>query len=546
VRQLRGAMLDITQRKRAEEQIRLQAQLVDQVQAAVIANDLSGIVLHWNQHAETLYGWTREEMLGRDLLALEIAPADAAMQAAIFERLHAGEAWEGDMAARRKDGTTVPVYVRLSALNDAQGRLVGTVGVSVDITARRQAEDRLAAQHAVARILSESAGILEAAPEILAALCETLKWEYGGLWGVDRDAQLLHCVQTWSAPGSDVGAFEEVSRHTTMARGVGLPGRVWGSRQPAWIPDVQQDDDFPRAPAAVRVGLRAGVCFPVRRGHDILGVLEFLSHEIREPDRELLAMMNAIGQQVGQFFERRRAEEDLARRAVELAAVNAELEAFSYSVSHDLRAPLRSIDGFSQALLEDYADRLDDEGKTMLRRVRAGSQRMAELIDALLGLSRVTRSELRRTRVDLSAAARAIAGALAAAEPERGVEFVIADGIVVEGDARLLRVVLQNLLENAWKFTRGRAQARIEFGVTAEDGRPVYFVRDDGAGFDMAYAGKLFAPFQRMHAARDFSGTGIGLATVERIVRRHGGRAWAEGAVDRGATFYFTLEQGGR
>lgn len=230
------------------------------------------------------------------------------------------------------------------------------------------------------------------------------------------------------------------------------------------------------------------------------------------------------------------------RRATEAAvAANHELEAFSYSVAHDLRAPLRSIDGFSQALLEDYGDKLDEDGQDHLKRVRAAAQRMAQLIDDLLGLSRVTRAELHRTEVDLSAIAHETAEQLRKAQPDRGVRFLIADGLVASGDARLVSVLLENLIGNAWKFTAKRPSATIEVGSASVDGQVAFFVRDDGAGFDMAYAGKLFTAFQRLHSRTDFEGTGIGLATVLRIVRRHGGRVWAEGAVDRGATFWFTL-----
>jgi light-regulated signal transduction histidine kinase (bacteriophytochrome) len=222
-------------------------------------------------------------------------------------------------------------------------------------------------------------------------------------------------------------------------------------------------------------------------------------------------------------------------------AANRELESFSYSVAHDLRAPLRSIDGFSQALLEDYADKLDRDGQQHLRYVRQSAQEMTELIDGLLTLSHVTRSELRREPVDLSDLVRAIVAHLRRSAPDRSVEITIQHDIVVEGDARLLRDALENLLGNAWKFTKKRAAAQIEFGAIAHDSHPVYFVRDNGAGFDMTYAAKLFGVFQRLHSTNEFEGTGIGLATVQRIVTRHGGRVWAEGEVDRGATIYFTL-----
>jgi light-regulated signal transduction histidine kinase (bacteriophytochrome) len=247
--------------------------------------------------------------------------------------------------------------------------------------------------------------------------------------------------------------------------------------------------------------------------------------------------------------ERKRAEEsvrqlntDLQKQSAQLQAANKELEAFSYSVSHDLRAPLRSIDGFSQALLEDYADQLDEQGKDYLQRVRASTQRMGELIDDLLNLSRVSRGTMRLETVDLSAMAKNITAELQKAQRERRVDIVIADGMVATGDTGLFKVALENLLGNAWKFTGKCPDAKIEFGVAHQNGKHDYFVRDNGAGFDPAYTAKLFGAFQRLHDAREFPGTGIGLATVQRIIHRHGGSIWAEGKPNEGATFYFTLE----
>jgi signal transduction histidine kinase len=234
---------------------------------------------------------------------------------------------------------------------------------------------------------------------------------------------------------------------------------------------------------------------------------------------------------------------DLEETNRELEGANRELEAFSYSVSHDLRAPLRSIEGFSQILLEDHAQGLDEEARGYLGRVRAASRRLALLIDDLLDLSRVTRSSLTRQTVDLSALAREIAAEIEKSQPERRVEFVIADGLVVRGDHRLLRVALENLLGNASKFTQREPEAKIEFDAVARDGGVVYYVRDNGVGFEEAYADKLFGAFQRLHGDEDFEGTGIGLATVQRIVQRHGGRVWAEGRVGEGATFFFTLRR---
>ena len=228
-------------------------------------------------------------------------------------------------------------------------------------------------------------------------------------------------------------------------------------------------------------------------------------------------------------------------RTAELAAANKELEAFSYSVSHDLRAPLRAVDGFSQALLEDYGDQLDSTGKNYLQRVRNGAQNMGALIDDMLKLSRVTRAPLQPTEVDFSAMAHEIAAQLRHGETGRDICINIAEGLRAYGDPGLLHVVLDNLLDNAWKYTSKTAAAHISFDAVERDGETVFFVRDNGAGFDMKFAGKLFGAFQRLHRRDEFEGTGVGLATTARIIHRHSGRVWAEAEPGKGATFYFTL-----
>jgi len=288
--------------------------------------------------------------------------------------------------------------------------------------------------------------------------------------------------------------------------------------------------------------------------------LQRLLHEADESRRVLLSVIE--DQKTAEEVIRRlnaELEQRVIERTAQLESANKELEAFAYSVSHDLRAPLRGIDGWSLALQEDYGDRLDAQAFQYLSRVRAEAQRMGQLIDAMLQLARVTRAEMQRRPVDLSALAQTVVARLEEAQPERQLAMVIQPDLTAYGDARQLEIVLTNLLGNAWKFTGARPQARIEFG-TIEDFRlpnadlggsekspianrksQIYYVRDNGAGFDMAYANNLFGAFQRLHKASEFPGTGIGLATVQRIIHRHGGRTWAEAAVGQGATFYFTL-----
>jgi PAS domain S-box-containing protein len=270
--------------------------------------------------------------------------------------------------------------------------------------------------------------------------------------------------------------------------------------------------------------------------------VEFVSNVYSENGRQVI-QCNIRDITARKFVEEeiKKLHEILQQRTIKLEAANKELEAFSYSVSHDLRAPLRAIDGFSRALLQDYSDKIDEAGQDYLARVCAASQKMAQLIDDLLNLSRLTRSEINYKSVDLGRIADEIAEKLHEGQPERKVKFKIEEKVMVRGDERLLRIALQNLFDNAWKFTSKRERAEISFGHTRHNGQIEYFVRDNGAGFNMAYADKLFGVFQRLHTVQEFEGTGIGLVTVQRIVIRHGGLIRAEGKVDEGAAFYFTI-----
>ncbi len=522
--------------------------------------DAGGSVRSWNVGAERLFGFAPEEIVGQPFERLY---TDQDRAAGVPARELADTAQTGHLAVegwrQRRDGSRFLADVDVTALRAPDGTVRGYSKVLRDVTAERRAAERREVQYEVVRVLAETRTLDEALPELLRVLGEGLRWDAGLAWLPDGD--VLGVAHAWAAAGSPAAAFV-ARRDGGFRRGEGRLGRAWDRVAVDWVNDLERAERYERTTEALAAGIHCAVIWPATGtgtgAGAVRAMLELFAREARAPDDDVVRLLTAIGRQVGGFvertetenalraLERRRAEElelRVEERTRELAAVNHELEAFSYSVSHDLRAPLRSIEGFSQILGEDYADRLGEEGRSLFRRVQAATTRMGQLIDDMLLLSRVTRSELKREPVDVSGIAAEVASELSHRDPSRPVEVRVAPGLEVEADPRLVRIALENLLGNAWKFTRGREAAHIEVGAaSANGGERAFFVRDDGAGFDMAYAGKLFQPFQRLHRATEYEGTGIGLATLQRIVQKHGGRVWAEGRPGRGATFYFTLE----
>jgi PAS domain S-box-containing protein len=503
----RANVCDVTERMRVEEMQRKQSQLLGLAHDAIFVRDAKDVVSYWNPAAEQRYGWSRQEALGKHantwLHTLFPQPLEE-IKAILFETNY----WEGELTHTIRDGSRITVESRWSLQRDPQGQPAGTLEIDRDITEREHVKQALKESEERFRFA------LNGSPITVFNHDRQLRysWIHNAALNGYQDGD---CIGLTDAEilGGEEGAELMAIKQGVIDSGVGIRTETSITTE-----GDQRFLDLTVEPLRDAEGATVGVTCT---STDVTA--------LRRSEQEIRALNANL-------------EWRVQERTAQLEAANRELEAFSGSVSHDLRAPLRRIDGFSRILLEDYADKLDEVGTEVLHRVRAASQHMAELIDDLLDLSRVTRGELNTAPVRLSELARSVAEELDAAEPGRHVEWVIEPDLVApRADVRLMRIVLENLFGNAWKFGRKQAAPKIEFGTMEREGAAVWYVRDNGAGFDMVYADKIFNVFQRLHADTDFPGTGIGLATVQRIIHRHGGLVSAEGAVGKGATFYFTL-----
>jgi PAS domain S-box-containing protein len=433
-----------------------------------------------------------------------------------------------DLELERADGSTLPARVALSTLPPSAGAAISLV-IS-DLTEHRQHEIEEHMLDRLALAISTADSVGDALEAVLLQTCEHLGWPLGEAWVPDEQAAGLIRTATHGTPPPGADGPSDSAGGDVVQRARRSEHLEWASR------------------GSTRRGL---VAIPIMASDDVVCVLTFLTPGAMRPEDEQDAQLISLAaRQLGTFIQRKRAEDELRRlsaeleqrvreRTAQLEAANDELEAFSYSVSHDLRAPLRAINGFSRTLVRGYGTQLDEPARELLERVCRAAAHMAELIDAMLALSRTSRGPLARQQIDLSAEARAVAEELRAGDPEREVEFLIEDGLIADGDPGLVHTVLRNLVGNAWKFTRGRDHPRIEVAHADHVGSNTFVVRDNGVGFDMAYADRLFQPFERLHAEDEFHGMGVGLATVKRIVRRHGGEVRGEGRLGQGAEFYF-------
>ena len=463
------------------------------------------------------------------------------------EALRGGRRYDVEYRVVRPNGEVRLVHSQSDVIRDESGRPRRMFGTVQDITERKQAEQRLVAQHTVTQVLAEAATLQEATAKILQAVCECLVWDVGALWSIDQEAGVLRCVEVWHKESVEVPEFEATSRETTFVPGIGLPGRVWFSREPMYIPDVVHDSNFPRAPITGGEVLHAAFGVPILLGGEVLGVMEFFSHEIRQPEQELLNMMATLGSQIGQFIERKRAEEAFRTAQIELAHVTrvATLGEMTASIAHEINQPLGALVNNAGACLGWLDAGNLEEARNSVALVMDDAQRASEIITRIRAL--VKKAPPQKDWLDINQIIREVIG-LGQSEVQRNhiaLETQFSDDMpLVFADRIQLQQVILNLMMNAIEAMTGAGEGPRELSVISsrkiESNAVVVAVRDSGPGLDSKSLNRLFEPFYTTKP----QGMGMGLAICRSIIEAHGGRLWATANRDRGASFHFSLPTG--
>ena len=474
---------------------------------------------------------------------------------AIDDAMHGKKSCDIEYRAKHYDGLEHVIHCRGGLQKNVLGNPTRMLGVAQDITEQKRAEEaqrryaeRLEVLDKIDKAILAARSSYDVAKAALQFLQHLITMSRASVTLFDLETETATILAVEGVGQDDLGTNKQMPIAETF-----------GSLDDLKNGEIRhfKDAELTQHPNKLnqslkKLGIHTYLNVPLIVKNELIGTLNLGASDIEAYNHEHITIAREVADSLAIAIQQARLNEQVkfhteeleqrvTERTAQLAAAFNELEAFSYSVSHDLRAPLRSINGFSMALLEDYEDKLDEYGKNYLQRIRTASDHMGQLIDDLLKLSRVTRTDMQRQAVDLSSIAQSISITLQQSQPDRRVTFKIQKNAQVQGDPSLLRIVMENLLNNAWKFSKNKAPTVIEFGFKDGDKEREFYVRDNDAGFDMNYVDKLFKPFQRLHSPHEFEGTSIGLATVRRIVERHGGRVWAEGEIDKGATIYFAL-----
>ena len=520
MRRMAGIVQDITERKSAEEAVQRQARLIDLAPAATLVRTLTGTVTFWSDGAERLYGWTREEALGQTSHVLLQTQFPVALEQ-ISADLRTGGNWSGELRHRTKGGREVIVESHWLGQSTPAGELVEMLESNMDITSRKEAETALERERAFVEAVLQAcqAGIIVAEPGGKLVRMNPANERLWGLAPLSASIEEYREWKGWWADGSPRQGRRLEPHEWALARS--LRGEVCPG-------DIVEIEPF-GAPGTRRTMINSGAPVLGPAGQVLGGVIVQVDiSALKWAEAELRALKGKL-------------ELLVEERTAQLTVANKELEAFGYSVSHDLRAPLRHIDSYIHMLQKNPGTHLDEKGQKYLHIIIEAAKRMGQLIDGLLTLSRVGRTALEERPVSLLRLVNEARQELALSMADRLIEWRVVSLPLIRGDLNLLRSVITNLLGNGIKYTRGKQPAIIEIGCRTTEGEVICYVRDNGTGFDMRFVDKLFGVFQRLHTAQEFEGTGIGLASVRRVIERHGGRTWAEGELGKGATFYFTL-----
>lgn len=514
--------------------------------------DKDGVMVRVNDTELAWLGYARAEIVGSKKFSELLTPESAARFEETFPRFReTGRIDDVEYDLVRRDGTVFSVSLYATTMYGENGEYLMSRATLFDITERKRNERRMHFLQTAMLETSEAEDTAAALTVVLRRICEFTGWTYGQAWLPNADGQSLGLSEAWYSKVPELRQFWERNKTLSITANNILVGGVWKSQQPAWAWDLDPDPKYARRAMILEAGFKSWLGFPVISEGVVIAVIEFLDIDYGVRDDQTLQLISILSAQLGPVIQRKLAVEeirrlhgDLEQRAAQLESANRELESFSYSVSHDLRSPLRAIDGFSQMLQEDYAARLDDEGRRLLDVIRDNSRKMGRLIDDLLDFSRLGRKPLSAAQVDMTTLAAEVLQNLEQAQGPLQPRVTLNPMPAAWCDPVLIRQAWVNLLSNAIKFSSRREAPVVEVNGHLNGGDAVYCVKDNGAGFDMQYYDKLFGVFQRLHSADEFPGTGVGLAIVQRVVSRHGGRVWAEGEPGKGATFYFSLPTG--